>query len=110
MIKLDFDKGDGLVTAVVQDANTHQVLMVAYLNQEAWEKTNATKQTWFWSRSRKTLWHKGETSGNTQVVESIAVDCDEDCVLINVIPAGPACHTGHPSCFYRDEKGALLHG
>lgn len=110
MIDLDFDKGDGLVTAVVQDANTKQVLMVAYLNEEAWQKTNATGQTWFWSRSRQELWHKGETSGNTQVVQSIAVDCDEDCILINVIPAGPACHTGHTSCFYRDEKGVALNG
>ncbi|WP_125707880.1 phosphoribosyl-AMP cyclohydrolase [Lacticaseibacillus porcinae] len=110
MIALDFKKGDGLVTAVVQDANTKQVLMVAYLNEEAWQKTNETGETWFWSRSRQELWHKGETSGNTQQVQSIAVDCDEDCLLINVIPAGPACHTGHTSCFYRDKEGVELNG
>lgn len=110
MIALDFEKGNGLVTAVVQDANTKQVLMVAYLNEEAWQKTNETGETWFWSRSRQELWHKGETSGNTQQVQSIAVDCDEDCLLINVIPAGPACHTGHTSCFYRDKEGVELNG
>lgn len=110
MIALDFDKGDGLVTAVVQDASTQQVLMVAYLNAASWAKTNATGETWFWSRSRHELWHKGATSGNTQKVQSIAVDCDNDCVLIKVVPAGPACHTGHTTCFYRDEEGALLNG
>lgn len=110
MMTLDFAKGDGLVTAVVQDARTAQVLMVAYLNAEAWAQTLATGETWFWSRSRQELWHKGATSGNKQRVQNIAVDCDQDCVLLRVLPAGPACHTGHTSCFYRDEKGALLNG
>lgn len=101
MIALDFKKGSGLITTVVQDARTQQVLMVAYMNAESFEKTLATGETWFWSRSRQTLWHKGETSGNIQKVQSIAVDCDADTLLISVLPAGPACHTGHTSCFYR---------
>ncbi|WP_461214465.1 phosphoribosyl-AMP cyclohydrolase [Lacticaseibacillus sp. GG6-2] len=110
MIALDFAKGDGLVTAVIQDATTKQVLMVAYMNEESWQKTLATNQTWFWSRSRKELWHKGETSGNTQVVKAISVDCDADTVLITVDAAGPACHTGHTSCFYRNPQGDEIDG
>ncbi|WLV79281.1 phosphoribosyl-AMP cyclohydrolase [Lacticaseibacillus parahuelsenbergensis] len=101
MIALDFKKGSGLITTVIQDARTQQVLMVAYMNTESFEKTLATGETWFWSRSRQMLWHKGETSGNIQKVQSIAVDCDADTLLILVLPAGPACHTGHTSCFYR---------
>ncbi|ARY91509.1 MULTISPECIES: phosphoribosyl-AMP cyclohydrolase [Lacticaseibacillus] len=101
MIALDFKKGSGLITTVIQDAQTQQVLMVAYMNAESFEKTLATGETWFWSRSRQMLWHKGETSGNIQKVQSIAVDCDADTLLISVLPAGPACHTGHTSCFYR---------
>ncbi|EPC76187.1 phosphoribosyl-AMP cyclohydrolase [Lacticaseibacillus paracasei subsp. paracasei Lpp126] len=77
------------------------MLMVAYMNQESLAKTMATGETWFWSRSRKTLWHKGATSGNIQTVKTIAVDCDADTLLVTVDPAGPACHTGHISCFYR---------
>ncbi|MDG3061741.1 phosphoribosyl-AMP cyclohydrolase [Lacticaseibacillus casei] len=101
MIALDFKKGSGLITTVIQDARTQQVLMVAYMNAESFEKTLETGETWFWSRSRQMLWHKGETSGNIQRVQSIAVDCDADTLLISVLPAGPACHTGHTSCFYR---------
>lgn len=101
MIPLDFKKASGLITTVVQDATTKQVLMVAYMNAESLEKTMTTGETWFWSRSRQMLWHKGETSGNIQRVQSIAVDCDADTLLISVLPAGPACHTGHTSCFYR---------
>lgn len=101
MIALDFEKGSGLIATVIQDARTQQVLMVAYMNAESFEKTLATGETWFWSRSRQMLWHKGETSGNIQKVQSIAVDCDADTLLISVQPAGPACHTGHKSCFYR---------
>ncbi|MEF3872960.1 phosphoribosyl-AMP cyclohydrolase [Lacticaseibacillus rhamnosus] len=101
MIPLDFKKASGLITTVVQDATTKQVLMVAYMNAESLEKTMTTGETWFWSRSRNKLWHKGETSGNTQTVQAIAVDCDSDTLLITVNPAGPACHTGHTSCFYR---------
>jgi phosphoribosyl-ATP pyrophosphohydrolase/phosphoribosyl-AMP cyclohydrolase len=85
----------GLVPAVVQDANTGQVLMLAYMNQASLE------WSWFWSRSRGELWHKGATSGNTQRVEEIRYDCDADTLLLRVEPAGPACHTGHQSCFYR---------
>ena len=101
MIPLDFKKASGLITTVVQDATTKQVLMVAYMNAESLEKTMTTGETWFWSRSRNMLWHKGETSGNNQTVQAIAVDCDADTLLITVNPAGPACHTGHTSCFYR---------
>lgn len=101
-IALDFAKSpDHLVTAVVQDAQTKQVLMVAYMNAESWAKTLATGETYFWSRSRQELWHKGATSGHTQTITAIQVDCDADTVLLQVMPAGPACHTGHTSCFYR---------
>ena len=91
----------GLVPAVVQDAVTHQVLMLAYMNEEALAKTVESGETWFWSRSRSELWHKGATSGNTQRVLSISVDCDGDTLLVRVEPRGPACHTGETSCFFR---------
>jgi phosphoribosyl-ATP pyrophosphohydrolase/phosphoribosyl-AMP cyclohydrolase len=91
----------GLVPAVVQDAHTGQVLMLAYMNQESLERTMDTGETWFWSRSRRELWHKGATSGNTQSVTDIRYDCDADTLLVQVEPAGPACHTGHQTCFYR---------
>jgi phosphoribosyl-ATP pyrophosphohydrolase/phosphoribosyl-AMP cyclohydrolase len=95
-----FDK-DGLITTVVQDFSTKEVLMVAYMNQESLEQTIKTGQTWFFSRSRNELWHKGETSGNFQLVKEIRYDCDGDALLIEVEPQGPACHTGEISCFYR---------
>jgi phosphoribosyl-AMP cyclohydrolase len=98
MLEPDFSKG--LLTTVVVDRATNDVLMVAWMNQASYQKTLATKQTWFWSRSRKTLWHKGETSGNTQQVVSMILDCDRDTLLVKVIPAGPACHTGQRSCFF----------
>lgn len=91
----------GLIPAVVQDAETGQVLMVAWMNAEALRLTHETGQTHFWSRSRGELWHKGATSGHTQDVVSIHVDCDEDALLLRVRPAGPACHTGETSCFFR---------
>ena len=91
----------GLVPAIVQDHATGEVLMLAYMNAESLNKTLETGETWFWSRSRQALWHKGETSGNTQRVVSIAIDCDGDTLLIKVEPAGPACHTGARSCFFR---------
>lgn len=91
----------GLVPAVVQDVHTKAVLTVAYMNREALERTLAERETWFWSRSRQSLWHKGETSGNTQKVVRIALDCDGDALLVEVEPAGPACHTGEETCFYR---------
>jgi len=92
---------DGLIPAVVQDAETREVLMVAWMNRESLQRTLETGQTWFWSRSRGELWHKGATSGNTQDVRSLLVDCDADCLLVLVDPAGPACHTGATSCFFR---------
>ena len=91
----------GLVPTVVQDATTHQVLMVAHMSRESLERTLEIGETVFWSRSRAKLWHKGETSGNTQRVREIYVDCDGDTLLVLVDAAGPACHTGEVSCFYR---------
>ena len=92
---------NGLVPAIVQDANTHAVLMLAYMNAESLRLTMETGETVFWSRSRQELWHKGATSGNVQRVVEIRVDCDADTLLIRVQPAGPACHTGERTCFYR---------
>ena len=91
----------GLVVAVVQNAADRQVLMVAYMNAEALRLTLAIGETHFWSRSRGALWHKGATSGHVQYVREIRYDCDGDTLLVVVDPAGPACHTGAPSCFYR---------
>lgn len=91
----------GLIPAIVQDANTKAVLMMAYMNAEALQRTIDKDETVFWSRSRQTFWHKGETSGNTQTVVDIRIDCDADTLLILVEPAGAACHTGETSCFYR---------
>lgn len=90
---------DGLAPVIVVDARTNDVLTLAYANAEALEKTLATKSTWLYSRSRKQLWNKGETSGNTQRVVAVALDCDGDALLYRVIPSGPACHTGAPTCF-----------
>ena len=98
---LKFD-ASGLIPAVVQDADTNQVLMLAYMNAESFQITLETKETHFWSRSRQELWHKGATSGNTQQVIEVKVDCDADTLLIRVHPAGPACHTGEQTCFYRN--------
>lgn len=89
----------GLIPVIVQDASTREVLTLAYMNRESLARTLETKQTWFWSRSRNELWHKGETSGNTQEVIQVALDCDRDAIIVLVKPAGPACHTGAVSCF-----------
>ena len=97
---LSFDER-GLVPAIVQDSATGEVLMLAYMSAESLAKTIETRETWFWSRSRSALWHKGETSGNTQRVVSIEIDCDGDTLLIRVEPRGPACHTGERTCFFR---------
>lgn len=99
----------GLVTAIVTDADTHILLMVAHMNAEAIEQTRATGQAHFWSRSRNALWRKGETSGNELTLVEMRVDCDQDALLLRVKPAGPACHTGRRSCFYRrvDSDGSL---
>src|SRR4051812_27667637 len=94
----------GLVPAIVQDANTQQVLMMAYMNAESLDLTVETGETVFWGRSRNELWHKGATSGNVQRVREIHVDCDGDTLLIQVEPAGPACHTGAVSCFFEALK------
>lgn len=91
----------GLAPAIVQDAHSQQVLMMAWMNVESLQRTLAIGETVFWSRSRNTFWHKGATSGNTQKVIDISVDCDGDTLLIRVEPAGPACHTGAVSCFFR---------
>ena len=98
--QLKFDPS-GLITAVIQDSQTKDVLMVAWMNAESLQKTLESGETWFWSRSRQELWHKGGTSGNVQKVVEIRYDCDGDTLLVFVEPAGPACHTGETSCFYR---------
>ena len=91
----------GLLPAIVQDAGTEAVLMLAWVDSEALRRTLETKTTWFWSRSRREYWNKGATSGNVQKVVEVRYDCDADAVLMRVEPAGPACHTGEYSCFYR---------
>ncbi len=100
MTEIKWD-GQGLVPAIVQDSHTGQVLMLAYMNEESLRRTLETGGTWFWSRSRGELWRKGATSGNTQRVVEVRYDCDADALLVLVEPAGPACHTGRQSCFYR---------
>ena len=113
-INIDDVKFDdhGLVPAIVQNATTREVLTLAYMNRESLAKTIETQQTWFWSRSRGELWHKGETSGNTQQVVSLTLDCDADAIVVLVDPSGPACHTGATSCFDTGSKatgiGSLL--
>ena len=102
MIKnLKFDE-KGLITTVIQDNSTKEILMVAWMNAESLRLTQETSETHFWSRSRQELWHKGGTSGNVQTVREIRYDCDGDTLLVLVDPAGPACHTGETSCFYRN--------
>lgn len=99
---LDFTKSDGLVTAIAQDDTTGEVLMVAHMNEESFDRTLATGEVVYWSRSRKKLWHKGEESGNVQRVRSLHIDCDGDVVLLRVEQiGGAACHTGKRSCFFR---------
>ena len=100
----------GLVTAIVTDAGTGVLLMVAHMNQDAIDRTRETGQAHFWSRSRGALWRKGETSGNGLTLVEMRVDCDQDALLLRVTPAGPACHTGRRSCFYRrvEADGTLV--
>ncbi len=101
----DFAKSGGLVPAIAQDAKTGDVLMLGYMNEEAWRRTLATKEAHYYSRSRQRLWHKGETSGNVQKVLSIRLDCDADTVLLLVEQiGGAACHKGYASCFYREVR------
>ena len=105
MIRPDFEKGNGLVPCIVQDAETNVVLMLAYMNEESFRMTAETKLATYWSRSRQELWVKGATSGHYQHVKEILIDCDEDTVLLKVIQDGAACHTGKYSCFYRNIEG-----
>jgi phosphoribosyl-AMP cyclohydrolase len=102
MVEPDFNKGKGLLPAIVQDYETGDVLMLAYMNRESWLKTLETGRATFWSRSRNALWIKGETSGHVQLVREVMIDCDEDTILLKVEQSGgAACHTGYRSCFYR---------
>ena len=103
MIEPRFDE-KGLLPAIIQDADSGEVLMLGYMNKEAFEKTLSSGEVWFYSRSRQELWHKGETSGSIIYVHSISIDCDEDAILIKAKPTGPVCHTGNYSCFYRELK------
>lgn len=102
MIEIDFNKGNGLIPVIIQDATTHEVLMLGYMNRESWEKTLETKKVSFWSRSRQKIWVKGESSGHFQEIRGIYLDCDGDTLLIQVDQiGGAACHTGFRSCFHR---------
>ncbi|HYA14013.1 MAG TPA: phosphoribosyl-AMP cyclohydrolase [Syntrophales bacterium] len=102
VVEIDFEKGKGLLPVIVQDDETGEVLMLAYMNREAWSKTLETGKATYWSRSRNELWVKGETSGHIQIVKGILVDCDSDTILLKVHQiGGAACHTGYKSCFYR---------
>jgi phosphoribosyl-ATP pyrophosphohydrolase/phosphoribosyl-AMP cyclohydrolase len=96
----------GLLPAIVQDAHSGRVLTLAWMNRESLRRSLETGQTWFWSRSRSELWHKGETSGNTQQIREFAIDCDQDAILVQVEPSGPACHSGAESCFFESLEGA----
>lgn len=105
--ELVFD-ASGLIPAIVQDWNTGEVLMMAYMNEEALRRTLESGRTWFWSRSRKTFWNKGETSGHFQFVKALRYDCDQDCLLVLADQRGPACHTSEHNCFYRSIDGQPL--
>lgn len=100
MVELKYNE-QGLIPCIVQDADTKDVLMMAWMNEESIRRTLETGTTWFWSRSRQEYWNKGATSGNTQAVVDLRYDCDVDALLCLVHPAGPACHTGETTCFYR---------
>ncbi len=110
MVTLDFEKSaDGLIPAIAQDHQSGTVLMLAYINKKAWQKTVETGTAHYWSRSRQKIWQKGESSGNTQRIKEILVDCDRDCVVFRVEQVGgAACHRGFPSCFYRQLDGDEL--
>lgn len=106
MVTIDFAKGDGIVPVIIQDHETGDVLMLAYMNQEAWDKTLSTGKVHYYSRSRNKLWLKGETSGHTQDVKAIYIDCDTDTILIKINQhGGAACHEGYRSCFFREREG-----
>ncbi len=106
MIELNFAKGDGLIPVIVQDVETKEILMLAYMNSQSWEATLQTGRATYWSRSRKKLWVKGETSGHFQIIKAVFIDCDNDSILLQVKQLGEAaCHTGYKSCFYRKLVG-----
>ena len=108
-IKLDFNKFEGLVPAIAQDFETGEVLMLAFMNAEAWETTLSTGKATYYSRTRKKLWIKGETSGHCQIVKEMRIDCDSDTVLLKVEQiGGAACHTGHKSCFFQRVEGGAV--
>jgi phosphoribosyl-AMP cyclohydrolase len=110
MLTLNFDKLGGLVPAIAQDYQTGEVLMLAFMNEAAWNATLTTGRATYYSRSRKCLWVKGETSGNVQRVREIRIDCDDDAVILKVEQVGgAACHTGHRSCFYKKVKNGAVH-
>ncbi|PLX43659.1 MAG: phosphoribosyl-AMP cyclohydrolase [Deltaproteobacteria bacterium] len=116
MLKPDFEKGGGLLPAIAQDADTGEVLMLAYMNEEAFRRTLESKKAWYYSRSRDKFWMKGESSGNVQEVKEVLLDCDADAIVVKIKQiGGAACHTGHRTCFYRRwdgngwvEEGELL--
>ena len=109
MIELNFKKMGGLIPAVVQDYKTGEVLMLAFMNQAAWEVTLATGKATYYSRTRQELWIKGKTSGNMQIIKEIRIDCDDDTVVLKVDQVGgAACHTGHKSCFYKKVEGGSV--
>jgi phosphoribosyl-AMP cyclohydrolase len=109
MVKLNFEKSDGLIPAIAQDWKTGEVLMLAYINEESWAETLKSGCATYWSRSRSKLWKKGESSGNVQEIKEILVDCDDDTVVFKVNQIGDAaCHTGFRSCFYRKVEGDKL--
>lgn len=108
-MEIDFEKFGGLVPAIIQDATTDKVLMLGFMNKEAYEKTVQTNLVTFWSRTRQCLWTKGETSGNTLTVQEILNDCDKDTLLIKAIPAGPVCHTGADTCWNETNKRDTAH-
>ena len=101
MNKLKFNE-KGLIPAIIQDADTGEVLMLGYMNEESLRRTLKSKEVWFYSRSRQELWHKGETSGNKLIVRELWQDCDSDVVLVKAKPTGPVCHTGHKTCFFQE--------
>jgi len=110
MVKLSFDKMGGLVPAVVQDYETREVLMLGFMNEQAWHLTLKTGRATFFSRSRQELWIKGNTSGRYQIVKEIRIDCDDDAVLLLVEQVGgAACHTGHRSCFHKEVRNGSIH-
>lgn len=100
ILELQFNE-KGLIPCIVQDANTNEVLMMAWMNEESLKLTVEKRSMWYYSRSRNELWHKGDTSGNTQALKELKYDCDADCLLALIEPAGPACHTGSRTCFFR---------